>query len=272
MSFPLAQRVSTGCGTACLVLSILLIAPSRVDGQTRPDFTGVWTTTFTTPQDAAWRVEDFGCFLGCPVAVYQRFRDVLKDPANSERPFELLLAEAWEFAAKQLAANLTPEGLALRDRIGFDDAQVIQCEPLGFGRQVTAPLPIRIEQRDDRVILSYEEWSVVRTVYMDGRGHPSNLPPSRYGHSIGRYEGGALVIETAGISASSLWPELGGGGYTDRLRTVERYERDGQWLKLEFTLTDPTVLREPLVYEKFWRFTPGVEFFPHSCETISGKP
>jgi hypothetical protein len=111
MSFRLAQRVSAGGGTACFVLSILLIAPSRVDGQTRPDFTGVWSTSFTTPQDAAWRVEDFGCFLGCPVAVYQRFRDLLKDPANNERPFELLLVEAWQFAAKQLAAILTPEGV-----------------------------------------------------------------------------------------------------------------------------------------------------------------
>ena len=261
------------CGrrTAFLTLSLVLSATSLTDAQ-RPDFSGAWSTTLTVPQDPAWRIEDFGCFLGCPVPVYQRFRDLLKDPANKERPFQLLLVDAWQFAARQLAGILTPEGLALRDRIGFDDAPVIRCEPLGFVRQVTAPLPLRIDQRDAQVILSYEEWNVVRTVYMDGRGHPSNTPPSRYGHSIGRYEGPTLVVETAGISANSFWPVLGGGGHTDSLRTVEKYTRDDSWLKLEFTLTDANVLREPLVYEKFWRATPGVEFFKHSCETISGQP
>jgi len=267
-----ARRVPAGCRAAFLTLAILVIAPTLAGGQTRPDFTGVWSTTFTIPQDAAWRIEDYGCFLGCPVAVYQRLRELVKDPANNERPFELLLVEAWQLAATRLAAILTPEGLALRDQIGLDDAQVIRCEPLGFARQVTAPLPLRIDQRDDGVILSYEEWSVVRTIHMDGRGHPSDMPPSRHGHSIGRYEGSTLVIETAGLKADSLWPEHGGGGYTDRLRTVERYTRDNGWLKLEFTLDDPKVLREPLVYEKVWRFTPGVEFLKHSCETIAGQP
>lgn len=253
-------------------LAVLLATPGVTTGQTRPDLTGVWSTALTIPEDEAWRTEDYGCFLGCPAPVYQRLRELVTDPANNERPFELLMVEAFQFGAKRLAGLLTPEGLALRDRIGFDDAAIIRCEPLGFVEQVTAPLPLRIEQRDDRVVLSYEEWNAVRTVYMDGRGRPPNAQASRYGHSIGRYDGGALVIETAGVSPGNLWSMHGGGGYTDRLRTVERYTRDDGWLKLVFTLDDPTVLREPLVYEKFWRFTPGVEFLKHSCETIAGKP
>ena len=216
-------------GKAFLPLMVLLLAPGSAAGQSRPDLAGVWSTTLTIPKDDAWRVEDYGCFLGCPAPVYERLRQLLKDPANT-------------------------------------------AQPLGFVEQLTAPLPIRIEQRDDRVILSYEEWNVVRTIYMDGRSHPQNAPVSRYGHSVGRYEGSALVIETTGIAAGNLWGEHGGGGYTDRLRTVERYTRDDRWLKLVLTLHDATVFREPLVYEKFWRLTPGVEFLKHSCETIAGQP
>ena len=267
-----AWRDAAGCRAAFFLLLIIVIAPTLVAAQTRPDFTGVWSTTMTIPRDEAWRVEDYGCFLGCPATAYQRLRELVQDPANDARPFQLLMTEAWQLAADRLAGMLTQEGLALRDQIGFDDAQVIQCEPLGFVRQVTAPLPIRIDQRDDRLILAYEEWGVVRTIYMDGRGHPPGTPPSRHGHSIGHYDGSTLVSETADITAGTFWPNHGGGGYTERLRTVERYTRDGEWLHLEFTLDDPNVLREPLVYEKFWRFTPGVEFLKHSCETIAGEP
>ena len=216
-----------------LVLSLLVVAPSLADGQhaRTSRASGLRRSRRLRTLHGGWKTSAAFSVVLWPST--NASATCSRIWAKNACPFELFLVEAWQFAAKQLAAILTTEGLALRDRIGFDDAQVIQCEPLGFARQVTAPLPIRIEQRDDRVNLSYEEWGAVRTVYMDGRSHPSSLPPSRYGHSIGRYEGGALVIQTASISASSLWPELGGGGYTDRLRTVERYARDGQWLKLD---------------------------------------
>ena len=42
-----------------------------------------------------------------------------------------------------------------------------------------------------------------RTVYMDGRTHPADLKPSYYGHSIGRWEGDTLVIDTVGFNERS---------------------------------------------------------------------
>lgn len=266
-----AGRIPADYCPAFLIL-LILGAPTSAGAQSRPDFSGVWSTTLTTPQDAAWRIEDYACFFGCPSDVYARLRALVQDPANTQRPFELLMVQAWQFGAKALADKMTPQGLALRDRMGNGDAEIIRCEPLGFVQQVLAPLPIRVEQRADQVILSYEEWNVVRTIHMDGRSHPSNIPESRYGHSIGRYDGAALVIETSAISAGHLWSAFGDGVYTNQLQTVERYTRDDEWLKLELTLRDPNVLREPVVYEKFWRLTPAVTFLEHSCETIAGQP
>ena len=41
---------------------------------------------------------------------------------------------------------------------------------------------------------------------------------------------------------------------------------------LEFSLEDPVMLFEPLVYEKVWAFTPDIELFDdHNCESISGQ-
>ena len=34
----------------------------------------------------------------------------------------------------------------------------------GLRHQITAPLPIRIDQYDDRVVINYEYWKAVRTV------------------------------------------------------------------------------------------------------------
>lgn len=264
-------RIPAGYSRVFLIL-VVLGTPTWSAGQSSPDLSGVWSTTMTRPQDVAWRIEDYGCFFGCPSDVYARLRTLLQDPANTQRPFELLMLQAWRFGAKTLADKMTPQGLALRDRMGNGDAEIIRCEPLGFVQQVLGPLPIRVEQRADEVILSYEEWNVGRTIHMDGRGHPSNIAARRYGHSIGRYDGPTLVIETSAISAGHLWSAFGDGAYTDQLRTVERYTRDDGWLKLEFTLIDPNVLREPLVYEKFWRLTSDVTLLEHSCETIAGQP
>ena len=39
-----------------------------------------------------------------------------------------------------------------------------------------------------------------RTIYMDGREHPKDFIPSGYGHSVGKWEGDTLVVDTVGFS------------------------------------------------------------------------
>jgi hypothetical protein len=184
------------------------------------------------------------------------------------------MVQAWTDAAKRFDAILTPQGRALRDKLGLVDDDRQTCQPIGLVRQMLAPLPIEFSQTEGQVVLRYEEWHVVRTVYLDGRDHPQDLRASLYGHSVGHYEGPVLVIDTIGIAENRLWVEHGGGGHSDQLRTVERYTRsaDGGLLTLDLTLHDPVMLQEPLVYKKVWRYTPDVKFLEHSCETITGQP
>lgn len=270
--FPPPARVPTG--VRFTLLAILVGVPLLVQAQARPDFEGVWSTTMTTPDDEAWNIEDYGCFLGCMPAAYERLRTLLNDPANDDRPYAELMVEAWRHGAEGFVASLTPAGLARREEIGFGDEAAIACEPSGFVRQINSPVPLEITQHDDRVILRYEEWGAVRTIYLDGRAPPEDMQPTLYGYSTGRYEGSALVIETVGIAPASFWRDHGGGGNSDRLRAVERYTRsaDGSWLRLEATFEDPVMLAEPMVYRKVWRYTPDVELLEHDCETISGRP
>jgi hypothetical protein len=228
----------------------------------------------TTPNEPAWTNEDLACPLSCIDVSYPYVRDLLDDPSNDERTLLDLTLESWAFGAQHLEEVLTEEGSELRARLAEnEDASVIACEPLGFYRTVLSPLPWKLMQLDDRVVMEYEEWEVTRTVYMDGRDHPADLTPSLYGHSIGRFEGPVLVIESAGILPGVFYPDLGGGGHSDQLRTIERYSlvENGGLMSLEFTLIDPVTLAEPLTFVKRLRRTPDVELLDHSCEVISGE-
>jgi hypothetical protein len=106
-----------------------------------------------------------------------------------------------------------------------------------------------------RMELHYGEWDARRVVYMDGRKRPAGQAPTRLGHSVGRWEGDSLVVETTGVAANQTsWRAR----HSDQLRTVERFTRstDGTMLLLTATFEDPWSLREPLVIKRNWRWAP----------------
>jgi hypothetical protein len=62
------------------------------------------------------------------------------------------------------------------------------------------------------------------------------------GHSIGRYDGDALVVDTIGISSinGNRWIDLQGHPHSDALHLVERIRRaNPNSLEVEVTIDDP---------------------------------
>ena len=107
-----------------------------------------------------------------------------------------------------------------------------------------------------------------RVVYMDGRKHPDPAVslPTWWGHSIGRWEGDVLVVDTTGFNEGS-WIEAEGMPHTDRLHLIERFSRtDFNTLKYEVTVDDPGA------YTKTWtggfllRWNLGAELFEYVCQ------
>ena len=85
-----------------------------------------------------------------------------------------------------------------------------------------------------------------RVVYMDGRKHPDDLFPTWWGHSIGRWEGDTLVIDTIGYN-DKFWLDARGTPHTEKLHTIERWTRINYGtLVLEFTFDDPGALSKPV--------------------------
>jgi hypothetical protein len=125
------------------------------------------------------------------------------------------------------------------------------CQPLGLPR--VGP-PARILQTANDVVFLYtisgasSQPADYRVIPTDGRKHD----PVRsqdvyfYGHSVGRWEGDTLVIESIAFN-DLTWLDRGGYFHSDNMKVTERLRREGNTLIYDVTVEDPEVLVEPWV-------------------------
>jgi hypothetical protein len=67
-----------------------------------------------------------------------------------------------------------------------------------------APYPWRIVETPTHIFFLFEaNIHSYRQIFMDGRPHPRDLDPTWYGHSVGRWEGDTLVVDTVGFNDRS---------------------------------------------------------------------
>jgi hypothetical protein len=86
------------------------------------------------------------------------------------------------------------------------------------------------------------------------------------GHSIGRWEGDTLVVDTQGIDERS-WLDTAGHEHSDKLKLTERFKKTGpdtiQWT---VTYDDPVYFTRPWSIERtFTRGKPGDRVLPYTC-------
>jgi hypothetical protein len=125
------------------------------------------------------------------------------------------------------------------------------CQPLGIPR--VGP-PARIVQTANDVIFLYQgsgassQPADYRIIPTDGRKHDPvrSQDVHFYGHSVGRWEGDTLVIDSIAFN-DLTWLDRGGYFHSDQMRVTERLRRDGNMLTYDVTVEDPEVLLEPWV-------------------------
>ncbi len=122
---------------------------------------------------------------------------------------------------------------------------VSKCLPPGVPLSYTTPVPFKIVQTADLVVILYEYSNSFRQVFMDGRALPSDPQPTWVGYSIGRWDGDALVVETAGFN-DKTWLDGVGHPHTEALRVTERlHRRDFGHLEMQITIDDPKAYVKP---------------------------
>jgi len=148
-----------------------------------------------------------------------------------------------------------------------------RCKPSGGARMFHTPYGFEIVDLGEEILFisvgAPHSW---RVVHMDGRAHPENPKPTWFGHSIGRWEGDTLVIETVGFN-DKFWISRGGFPHTTELRTTERISRpDFNRLRYEITIDDPGAYTEPWTGGWFIPWVPGNEPFDYLCQENNLDP
>jgi hypothetical protein len=136
---------------------------------------------------------------------------------------------------------------------------ILQCKPMGVPRANSEGQTggVHVVHSRDYVAILYEDapapyW---RLIYTDGREHPKNVDTSYFGHSIGRWEGDTLVVDTVALNDETMLDESARGGpyrgmlwiHSDQLHVVERWTRKGDEILYQATVEDPVMFTKPWV-------------------------
>lgn len=146
-------------------------------------------------------------------------------------------------AGDDLPYKVTEDGLKALSGVTDQDNPRFQCKPVNIIQDWVFDQNINsISQYDDVIILNYGLMDLTRTIHMNEKSHPKDIPLSRAGYSIGHWEKGVLVIDTFGFEPGFLL--TGGSGmikHTDQLNIKERFtmSEDGQTITREYEATDP---------------------------------
>jgi hypothetical protein len=146
---------------------------------------------------------------------------------------------------------LQPWAKELRDKRLSKDEPYTACLPMSVPRVNPYPWKFSYEYESTGLTHIYVlhetgDAGAHRVVYMDGRPHSKNWVNNWWGHSIGRWEGDTLVIDTVGYN-DKFWFDSRGTPHTEQLHTIERWTRTS-WGRIEndFTLEDPGALTRPV--------------------------
>ena len=197
-----------------------------------PDFSGIWVGLGGLPQTADTAI----CSIA-PLCGALTWNKIEPNPNTAETPEMLPWAEQRYNAVREGVAPTTNPPQQVNPSWSG-------CMPEGV-TEVMRRRGFELRQFQDIVLVLYDQDHGVRRVYMDGRGHPANVQPAWMGHSIGRYDGDTLVIDTVGIK-SKVWLDNQGHPHTEALHVTERIRRvQPSRLEIEVTIDDPQTYKKP---------------------------
>ena len=165
------------------------------------------------------------------------------------------------------AAHLTDAGRAARaSNKAAVDAARSACVPYGPPPLMLLPVTTVVETSDEAVTFTLDWMSARRVVHLNAE-HPKDLEPSLLGHSVGRWDGAALVVDTVGFTSQ---PE---GLAFDFPSSAAKHVRErfavaagGKQLDYEVTVEDPAYFAAPIAYRAQWDYRPEQKSSGMACD------
>ena len=155
----------------------------------------------------------------------------------------------------------------------FDDSQnpQIECQDPGPPKANLLPYPLAITRVDeDTMVIEYDARNLKRTIHFN-----PNTPkgePSRLGHSVARFEGETLVIETTNFTADR-WGTYTGVNSSAQKKLVERLTLTdgGLSIDMEHIVTDPVYFSAPITIMHKLRKLPDRPIMEPNCSPKGAK-
>jgi hypothetical protein len=141
------------------------------------------------------------------------------------------------------------------------------CIPIGMPVLMFYPVANTIEVQRDRVIINVDWMDSVRTVWLDGRQHPPATQTFLHGHSVGRWEGDTLVVETTNFKEHPMGSSTALPSSTQK-KLTERFTlgADKKTLNISGTVEDPVYLTAPGQWSGTWEYRPGMPQSNEKCD------
>jgi len=160
---------------------------------------------------------------------------------------------------------LPPADALVRERLMNQGRDVPSSRCLPSSDLLIGMLPVKYIQTRAVLVQLMEDVTAEHEVFLDGRPHPGDLEPTWRGHSVGKWDGDTLVIDTVGFNDRSwlffLVP------HTEMLHVIQRVRRpDMGHLEIETTYEDPGTFKTPPKFKVVSILTPGEEVHEVVCE------
>ena len=144
-----------------------------------------------------------------------------------------------------------------------------RCISPGLYSAVTWSFPFEVVVDDDKVVMLYEAFNLMRRVFTDDRDEPDYYPNSAMGYSTGKLENGEFFIETTLLAQTIR--DFNGEPISDNASISERYSlsENGNRLTVLVTLTDPDNYSRPSLRRRVWTRQADAIIFPFECDPDS---
>ena len=150
-----------------------------------------------------------------------------------------------------------------------------RCLPNGVTMLGVIDLNKLVQTPSLLVVLYQVDPADYRQIFLDAREHPRDLDPSWKGHSVGKWEGDTLVVDTIGFNDKSwitdtlpaLFP------HTEMLHLVSRFRRpDLGHLEMDVTFEDPGAFAKPWILKTVSDLAQGEEVQEFICNENNQDP
>ena len=218
-------------------------------GDDHDDFAAISTTRRAPPTGPAPRTPD-----GKP-DLSGLWGTAPGDPGEAEKPEMLPWADA---IAKERREN------------NLKDLPSARCLP--GGSELLGDLFLNKIVQTPYLLVIINEYDIpgYRQVFLGGRGHPEDMEKTWTGHSIGKWEGDTLVVDTAGFN-NKTW--LGDGPHTEMLRITTRLRRlDSGHLEVEATFDDAGAFVKPWKRKRVFVLVTNEEIQEYICNENNQYP